>query len=162
MAKQVKPIPEGQHTLTPHLVVRGAGKAIDFYKKAFGAKEKSRMVGPDGKSILHAEIQIGDSWIYLVDEMPEMGARSPQALGGTTVSIHVYVEDADAVFNQAVVAGAKAEMPLADMFWGDRFGKLTDPFGHEWTVATHKEDVTPEEMKKRAAAAFAQMPQKKG
>jgi uncharacterized glyoxalase superfamily protein PhnB len=162
MAKKVRPIPEGQHTVTPHLVVRGAAKAIDFYKKAFGAKEKGRLPGPDGKSIAHAEIQIGDSFVYVVDENPEWGARSPQALGGTPISIHLYVEDADAVFNQAVAAGAKAEMPLTDMFWGDRFGKVSDPFGHEWTVATHKEDVPPEEMKKRAAAAFAQMPQKKG
>jgi uncharacterized glyoxalase superfamily protein PhnB len=161
-AKPVKPIPEGQRTVTPHLVARGAAQAIEFYKQAFGAKEHGRMPGPDGKSIVHAEIKIGDSFIYVVDEMPEMGARSPLALGGTAVSIHLYVEDVDAVFNQAVAAGAKPQMPLTDMFWGDRFGKLTDPFGHEWTVATHKEDVTPEEMQKRAAAAFAQMPQKKG
>jgi uncharacterized glyoxalase superfamily protein PhnB len=160
-AKPVKPIPEGQHTVTPHLIIRGAAEAIEFYKKAFGAKEKARMPGPDGKSIVHSEIQVGDSWVYIVDEMPEMGARSPQALGGTPVSFHLYVEDADAVFNQAVAAGAKVQMPLADMFWGDRFGKLADPFGHEWSVATHKEDLTPEEMQKRAAAAFAQMPQKK-
>jgi uncharacterized glyoxalase superfamily protein PhnB len=161
MAK-VKPIPEGQHAVTPHLVVRGAAQAIEFYKKAFGAREKVRMPGPDGKSIMHAEIQIGDCSVYLVDEMPQMGCHSPQALGGTPISLHLYVEDADAVFNQAVAAGAKPQMPPMDMFWGDRFGKLADPFGHEWTVATHKEDVSPEEMKKRAAAACAEMAQKKG
>jgi uncharacterized glyoxalase superfamily protein PhnB len=159
-AKKVSPIPEGHHTVTAHLIIRGAAQAIEFYKKAFGAQEISRMLGPDGKSIVHAEIKIGDSFVFLVDEMPQMGARSPQALGGTAVTFHLYVEDADAVFNQAVAAGAKVQMPLADMFWGDRFGKLADPFGHEWSVATHKEDLTPEEMQKRAAAAFAQMPQK--
>ncbi len=152
MAK-VKPVPDGYHTLTPYLVIRDAAKAIEFYEKAFGAKETFRMPGPGGK-IMHAELQIGDSMLMLAEEMPEYGAKSPQALGGSPVNVFLYVEDADKVFNQAVAAGATVTMPLADQFWGDRYGKLADPFGHQWSVATHKEDVAPEEMAKRAAKAM--------
>ena len=156
MAK-VKPIPEGLHSITAHLVVRGAAKAIDFYKKAFGAVEVSRAPMPDGK-LMHADIRIGDSRLFLVDEMPGMtGCPSTGESAATAVSFHLYVEDVDAVFNRAVAAGAKVVMPIADMFWGDRFGKLADPFGFQWSVATHKEDLTPQEIEKRQKAAFAQM-----
>jgi PhnB protein len=141
------------------LVVNDAARALDFYKKAFGAVETVRMAGPGGK-IGHAEFRIGDSMLMLSDEMG--GNRSPQSLGGSPVSIFLYVEDVDSVFNQAVNAGAKGDMPPQDMFWGDRFGKLTDPFGHLWAVATHIEDVAPEEMKKRTEAAMAQMSQAAG
>jgi PhnB protein len=151
---KVRPIPEGYHTLTPHIVVKGAAQAIDFYKKAFGAKEIGRMPGPDGKSIIHADIVIGDSHLMLVDEFPEMNCFGPQSVGGSPVTIHLYVEDADAFFKQAVAAGAQERMPLADMFWGDRYGQITDPFGHTWSIATHKEDLTTEEMIKRSKAAF--------
>src|ERR1051325_2600239 len=158
MASQVKPIPDGFHTVTPYLVVHDAAKAIDFYKRAFDAKERYRMEGPPGK-IGHAEIQIGDSVIMLGDEMPQMDTKSPQSLGGTTGGLFIYVHDVDAAFNKAVGAGAKATMPPADMFWGDRYGKLTDPFGHSWSMATHKEDVAPEEMKRRGDEAMAKMTQ---
>jgi PhnB protein len=154
MTNRIKAIPEGHHTLTPHLVVKGASQAIEFYKKAFGAEEITRVPGPDGKSLIHAAIKIGDSRLFLVDEFPEMGSRGPHSIGGTSVTIHVYVEDVDTVFNQAVTAGAQVRMPLADMFWGDRYGLVTDPFGHSWSLATHKEDLTPEEISKRAQAAF--------
>jgi PhnB protein len=155
MTNRIKAVPEGYHTLTPHLVVKGASQAIEFYKKAFGAEEITRMPGPDGKSVMHAELKIGDSRLFLVDEFPEMGSLGPQGIGGTPVVIHVYVEDADAVFNQAVAAGAQMRMPLEDAFWGDRYGQITDPFGHRWSLATHKEDLTPEEIGRRAQAAFA-------
>ncbi|MBI4470886.1 MAG: VOC family protein [Acidobacteria bacterium] len=152
MSSKVKAIPEGHHTLTPHIVVRGGMDAIEFYKRAFGAKELMVMPGPEGK-VMHAEIQIGDSVLYLADEFPEMGGcLSPQAIGGTPVVLHLYVEDVDARFNQAVAAGAAVRMPLSDMFWGDRYGQVTDPFGHIWSLASHKEDLTPEEIGKRAAA----------
>jgi PhnB protein len=141
--------------LTPHLVVKGASKAIDFYKKAFGAEEIRRMHGPDGKSIMHAELKIGNSRLMLVDEFPEMNAHAPESIGGTPVTIHMYVEDADAVFTRAVNAGAQARMPLADMFWGDRYGVLADPFGHLWSIATHKEDLTPEEIGERMQGSFS-------
>ncbi len=157
MTKHAKSIPEGYHTLTPYLVVRGASQAIEFYKRAFGAEELMRMPGPDGKSIMHADLRIGDSRIFLSDEFPDMGCRSPQSLGGTASSLHLYVEDVDAAFKRAVEAGAQVRMPVADMFWGDRYGKLLDPFGHEWGMATHKEDLTPEEIRERANAFFAQM-----
>ncbi|HEV3081450.1 MAG TPA: VOC family protein [Gemmataceae bacterium] len=160
MAKAVRPIPEGQHSITPYIVVRGASQAIDFYKKAFGAVDKGRMPGPDGKSIVHAELKIGDSFFYLSDEFPGGSCKSPQSLGGCTCTIHLFVEDADAVFNRAVAAGCKVSMPLMDAFWGDRYGKLTDPYGHEWSVGTHKEDVPMEEMAKRGAAAMAQFSKK--
>ena len=158
MSNRVKPIPAGMHTLTPHLVVKGAGKAIGFYKQAFGAQEVARLATPDGKSILHADLKIGDSHVFLVDEFPEMGARGPESIGGTPVTIHVYVEDVDAAFGKAVAAGAKVKMPLADMFWGDRYGILTDPFGHDWSLASHNEDLTPEEIRKRAQTACSEAP----
>jgi uncharacterized glyoxalase superfamily protein PhnB len=157
MAK-VKPIPEGSHTITPGLVVRGGKKALEFYKAAFGAKELGVMYGPDGKSVMHAELKIGDSKLYIGDEMPEMGAVSPQKLGGSPVTLHIYTEDCDALFKRAVAAGAKVKMPLADMFWGDRYGKVTDPFGHEWGISTHKEDVSEAEMEKRGKEWMASMP----
>jgi uncharacterized glyoxalase superfamily protein PhnB len=151
----VRAIPQGLHTLTPHLVVRGAAAAIDFYKQAFGAIEICRHVGPDGRSLMHAQLRIGDSALLLNDEFPQ--CPSPQGLGGSPVALALYVEDCDAVFNRAVAAGATVRMPLADMFWGDRYGCLIDPFGHVWSVATHKEDVSPEELARRAQAAFAHM-----
>ena len=152
MAKTVKAIPEGYGSVTPHLVVRGAARAIEFYKRAFGAEEAMRMPSRDGQKVMHAELRIGDSLVFLNDEFPEMGARAPESLGGTPVTLHLYVQDADAVFARAVAAGARPLMPLQDMFWGDRYGKLADPFGHEWAIATHKEDLTPEEIGKRVAA----------
>jgi len=152
MTSKVKPIPEGYHSVTPYLIIKDAASAIEFYKKAFGATELMRMADPSGK-IGHAEIKIGDSPIMLADEVLGMGYRSPQSLGGSPVSILLYVEDVDALFDQAVAAGAKVERPVKDQFYGDRSGGVTDPFGHVWYIATHKEDVSPEEMKKRAAAA---------
>jgi len=149
---KAKPIPKGYHTATPYLIIKGAAKAIEFYKKAFGAAEMTRMTQPDGR-IGHAEIKIGDSLIMLADEFPEMGARSPQSLGGSPVSILLYVQDVDALTSQAITAGAKVVRPVKDQFYGDRSGSLEDPFGHQWHIATHVEDVPPEEMKKRAAAA---------
>ena len=148
----VKPVPEGYHSVTPYLVVNDAAEAISFYQRAFGAKEIMRMDGAQGK-ISHAEIRIGDSIVMLADEMPGGGAKAPLSLGGTSAGIFVYVEDADKTFRQATSAGAEIEMPLADMLWGDRYGKLTDPFGHSWHIATHKEDVSQEEMAKRARKA---------
>jgi len=156
MKSKTKPIPDGFNTLTPHLVVKEASKAIDFYKKAFGAEEIRRMSGPDSESIMHAELKIGNSRLMLVDEFPEMDARGPGSIGGTPVTIHMYVEDADSAFNRAVSAGAQVRMPLADMFWGDRYGVLADPFGHSWSIATHKEDLTPEEIRKRMQAGFSE------
>ena len=150
----VKPIPDGMHSLTPHLVCAGAADAIEFYKKAFGAVEVARMPGPDGKKLMHAQVRIGDSHLMLVDEMPEWGALGPKALKGSPVTVHLYVVDADATFSQAVAAGAKVTMPIADMFWGDRYGQLEDPFGHKWSVATHKREVSPEE----AMEAMKNMP----
>ena len=141
--------------MTPHLVVRGGKNAIAFYKAAFGAKEKMVMPAPDG-SVAHAELRIGDSLVMLADEMPAMGASAPPTVGGSPVHIFMYVPNVDKVFDQAVKAGAKVTMPLTNMFWGDRYGKLEDPFGHKWNLATHIEDVSPREMAKRAAAASAQ------
>jgi PhnB protein len=158
MPTQVKPIPQGFRSVTPYITLRDAARAIDFYKRAFGAQEVMRMDGPNGK-VAHAEIRIGDSMIMLGDEMPGMGNPSPETLGGTTGGILLYVDNADAVFDRAVSAGAQAEMPVADMFWGDRYGRLKDPFGHSWSVATHKEDVAPAEMQKRMQEAMAQMAQ---
>ena len=151
MAK-VNPIPEGYHSVTPYLSVKGAAKAIDYYKQVFGATELFRMPGPDGK-IGHAEIKIGNSPIMLADEFPEMEFVSPQTLGGTPVGIMIYVDDVDTMYNQAIEQGGTEVKPLQDQFYGDRSGTLRDPFGHVWTVATHVEDVTPEELQKRAAAA---------
>lgn len=159
MAGQVKPVPPGYHTATPYLVLDDANRAIEFYKQAFGAQELMRMGRPDGK-IGHAEIKIGDSHIMLADEMPGTTGKSPKSLGGSTSSIFLYVENVDSVFDQAVKAGAKAETQPADMFWGDRFGALIDPFGHLWALATHIEDLTPEEMKKRSQEAMAHMAQR--
>ncbi len=147
----VKPVPEGYHTVTPYLIVSGGAKAIEFYKRALGATERLRLEGPDGK-IGHAEIEIGDSVIMLADEFPEMGAKSPPSIGGTPVGICLYVENADARFEQAVKAGAKIERPLQNQFYGDRSGTVVDPFGHKWTIATHIEDVPPEEINRRMAA----------
>lgn len=147
----VKPIPDGYHSVTPYLIVREAAKALDFYKKALNAKELLRMDGPDGK-IGHAEIKVGDSPIMLADEFPAMGFRSPQSLGGAGVSLMIYVEDVDARFNQAVSAGAKVLRPVKDQFYGDRSGTVEDPFGHVWTISTHKEDLSMEEIHKRAAS----------
>jgi uncharacterized glyoxalase superfamily protein PhnB len=142
---QVQRIPEGMHTVTPHLICAGAADAIEFYKKAFNAVEGGRLPGPDGR-IMHAMIRIEGSPVMLVDEMPEWGALGPKSLKGSPVTIHIYVENVDAFAAQAVVAGAKITMPIADMFWGDRYGKLEDPFGHHWSVATHQRNVTPAEM----------------
>lgn len=152
MANTVNPIPEGYHSVTPYLIIKNAADAIDFYKSAFGAIELFRMPQPDGK-IGHAEIKIGDSPIMLADEFPEMKYVSPQTLGGSPVSLMIYVEDVDTVFKRAIDAGASEQKPVQDQFYGDRSGSLTDPFGHVWHIATHKEDVAPEEMEKRAKAA---------
>jgi PhnB protein len=143
----MKKIPEGMHSVTPHLVCAGAAKALDFYQQAFGATELGRMPGPDGR-LMHAAMKIGDSTLMLADEMPEWGSLGPKALKGSPVTIHLYVEDVDALVARAVKAGAKLTMPVEEQFWGDRYGKLEDPFGHHWSVATHVRDVTPEEMKK--------------
>jgi PhnB protein len=158
---KAKPIPDGFHTLTPHLVMKDAGKAIEFYKKAFGAEELGRHPGPDGKSIMHALLKIGDSMLMLNDECPEMGARGPLSIGGTAVTMHVYVQDVDKAFERATKAGAKVVMPLADQFWGDRYGIVTDPFGHQWSLATHLQDLTDEQVGKAAQAAFANAPKAK-
>ena len=156
----VNPIPDGTRTVTPHLVIKGASKAIDFYAKAFGAREHYRMDGPGG-SIGHAELQIGDSLVYLADEWPQGASRSPQSLKGSSVVIHLYVPDVDSSFQRAVGAGATVVQPLMDMFWGDRFGQVRDPFGHLWSLATHTEDLTPEEMARRGREAMAAIPTSK-
>jgi PhnB protein len=153
--RKVLAVPAGYHTVTPYLIVRGAAGAIEFYKKAFGAKEKGRMATPDG-GVAHAEIVIGDSRLMLSDENPQMGALAPQSSGGgTPIHVFLYVKDIDRLYQQAVAAGASAVMPPTDMFWGDRYGKLDDPFGHRWSIATHIEDVSPKEMGRRAAKEFA-------
>jgi PhnB protein len=149
----IKAIPDGYQTATPYLIIAGAAAAIDFYKRAFGATEMMRMVDPNGR-IGHAEIRIGDSVIMLADEHPEMGYRSPRSLGGSSVSILLYLADVDTVFARAVAAGARAQRPVVDQFYGDRSGTLEDPFGHVWTVATHVEDVPAEEMQRRADEAM--------
>ncbi len=150
-ASTVKPIPEGMHSVTPHLVVGGASDAIEFYKRAFGAVELMRLPGPGGK-LTHAAIQIGDSVIMLMDEFPEQGASGPQKLGGSPVWIHLYVDEVDTFVARATAAGAKVTMPVADMFWGDRYGQLDDPFGHHWSVATHTRDLSPQEIQAAMAA----------
>ena len=157
-AKKVSPIPEGYYTATPYLTIRGVDKAIEWYKKAFGAVERVSMPDPSGK-ISHAEIQIGNSIVMMGEEFPEMGARSPQTIGGTGSSILLYVENVDAAFKRAADAGATVLMPPADMFWGDRYGKLADPFGHQWSIATHIQDLTLEETQKGADAFYASMAQ---
>jgi PhnB protein len=151
-----KPIPEGYHTLTPYLAVDDAAQAIEYYKKAFGAKERARMEAPDGK-IAHAEIEIGDSLVMLSDPFPQATTRPPKELGGTSASVFMYVEDVDAVVKRAVDEGATMTMEVADQFWGDRFGSIQDPFGHSWSIATHIEDLTPEEISERGKAAMAAM-----
>ena len=156
MAAKVKAVPAGTHTITPHLVVRGADKAIEFYKKAFGAEVKGVHHTPDGK-VMHAAIKIGDSTIYMADEFPGMGPKAPETLGGTPVVLNLYREDIDKLFNQAVAAGATVTMPLANQFWGDRYGQLKDPFGHGWALGQHIEDVAPAELERRGKEAFAQM-----
>jgi PhnB protein len=155
MASHVKPIPDGYHSVTPYLIVQDAAKAIDFYKQAFGATERMRIQGPGGK-VVHAELGIGDSVIMMADEFPQMGAKGPRSFGGSPVTIHLYVEDVDAVVGRATAAGAKVTRPVVDQFYGDRSGGLEDPFGHSWHVATHKEDVPPDEMRRRSEAAMKQ------
>jgi PhnB protein len=146
----VKPIPDGYHSITPYLIVKGAAKALDFYKQALGAAELFRIDGPDG-SVGHAEMKIGDSIFMLADEYPQMGFRGPESLGGSPVGLMIYVKDADTQFAQALAAGGTVVKPLENQFYGDRSGTIKDPFGHMWTIATHVEDVPPEEMAKRAA-----------
>jgi uncharacterized glyoxalase superfamily protein PhnB len=153
---KVKPIPEGMTTVTPQLVCARAGDAIEFYKKAFGAKEESRLPGPDGK-IMHAQIRIGDAAVMLGDEMPEYGTLSPKALKGSPVTIHLYVDDADAFVARAVNAGAKVTQPVSDQFWGDRYGQLEDPFGHHWSVGTHVRDLSRKEIQDAAGKMSKQM-----
>ncbi len=152
---KVQPIPKGYHTVIPTLTVRNTAQALEFYKQAFGAKEKARMPGPDG-NIMHAEIMIGDSHIMLGEENPQMNQLSPQSLNGTPGGLYIYVKNVDKVFDQAVKAGATADVPVTDMFWGDRFGHVKDPFGHSWGIATRKRNLSPKEMKKAADEWFAQ------
>jgi PhnB protein len=162
MPGKVTAVPEGMHTITPHLVVRGGEQAIEFYKKAFGAQAKGGVFrAPDGK-VMHAELKIGDSVLMLADEFPGAGTcQSPQTLGGSSTVLNIYVEDVDRLFNQAVSAGAKVTMPLANQFWGDRYGQVSDPFGHHWALGQHVEDVAPEEMERRGREAIAKMAQGK-
>jgi PhnB protein len=156
MAKAAKPVPDGYHTITPALTLDNAAQTIDWYKKALGAEEIDRSVGPDGK-IMHAELKIGDSRVMVNDVM--MGTRGPQALGGSPASLWLYVENSDTLYNRAISAGAKPEMPLADQFWGDRAGAVQDPAGYTWWIATRKEDLTKDEIQQRAAEFFKQMAQ---
>lgn len=163
MAKAVKPVPEGYHTVTPYLVVKDAKRALEYYKRAFGAETTMSMPSPDGR-VMHAEMRIGNSMVFVSDEFPDMAPqiRAPESTGGTvTGSIFLYVPDVDAVVKRAVGAGARVTLPVADMFWGDRFGKVADPFGHHWGIATHKEDLTPQEMKKRGDEFHKKMAQQK-
>lgn len=153
----VKPIPEGYHTLTPFLTVRNAVKAIEFYKQAFGAQERGVAKDPTGK-VMHAEVKIGDSIIMLSDEFPEFGSLSPESGGSPSMGLHIYLENVDQAFDRAVKAGAKVEMPVADQFWGDRYGRLKDPFGHKWSIATHVKDMSSDEMKHAMDEAMASMP----
>lgn len=155
---QVKPIPEGMHSITPHLICAGGNEAIEFYKKAFNAIEQGRLPGPDGK-LMHGMLRIGDSALMLADEFPQWGSFGPKSLKGSPVTIHLYVENVDAAFEQAIAAGAKVKMPVADMFWGDRYGILEDPFGHFWSLATHVRDLSPEDMQKAMQEAMAKAPE---
>jgi len=157
-SKKVSPVPKGHHAVTPGIAVRDAAQAIEFYKKAFGAKEKSRMPGPDGK-LMHADIMIGDSHIMMGEENLQMGNPSPLSLNGSPISLYVYVKNADKVFDQAVKEGASVVMPVMDQFWGDRAGMVTDPYGHKWWLATHKQDLSPKAMKKAAEEFFASQQQ---
>lgn len=161
MSTPVKPIPDGFHSITPYITVRGAAHAIEFYQKAFGAVERYRLPSPDGQGIGHAEIQVGNSIVMISDEFPEYGKLSPLTVKGTSVTLALYVEDVDAVFNQAVAAGAKVVQPVTDKFYGDRSGCLADPFGHEWTIMTHQEDVSPEEMTKRLQKFYEDMAERR-
>jgi PhnB protein len=151
-----KPIPDGFHTITPHIIVQDATKALEFYKKAFGAEEKARHMTPDGKVVMHAQLKIGDSMLMLANEFPPM-CLSPKSRGGSSVTIHLYVENADAAFDRALKAGCTIKMGLGDQFWGDRYGAVEDPFGHQWSIATHKHDYTPEQLEANTKAAFAKM-----
>ncbi|PYT17472.1 MAG: glyoxalase [Acidobacteria bacterium] len=162
MAKNVKPIPEGYHSVTPYLVLRDTKRALEFYKKAFGAETRMTMPSPDGR-IMHAEIKVGDSMVFLADENPQMApdVKAPQSAGAVTGSTFLYVQDVDAVVKKAVDAGAKVMMPVADMFWGDRYGKVVDPFGHHWGIATRIADLTPEQIAKGQAEFEKKMAQKK-
>ena len=153
MPSKVKPIPDGHRTVAPYLAIKNAGGALEFYRNAFGAIETYKLVVPDGR-VGHAEIRLGDSLIMLSDEFPEFGGKAPEALGGSPVSIHLYVDDVDAFFKRALAAGARERKPVEDQFYGDRSGQLEDPFGHLWWVATHKEDVAPAEMQQRVRALF--------
>jgi uncharacterized glyoxalase superfamily protein PhnB len=161
MAGKPKPIPEGMHTITPHLVIRDAAKAIEFYQKAFGAEVKGIHHTPSGK-VMHAMLKIGDSHLMMADEFPEMGSKGPESLGGSPVALNIYVKDVDALFNRAVAAGATVTFPLQNQFWGDRYGQVTDPFGHHWALASHVEDVAPGELERRGKAIFAEMAKKAG
>jgi len=149
----VKPIPDGMHSLTPHLVCAGAADAIEFYKRAFNAVETARLPSPSGR-LMHAAVRIGDSTLMLVDEFPDMGSFGPKSLKGSPVTIHLFVEDVDATIAQAVAAGATLKMPAQDMFWGDRYGQLEDPFGHHWSVATHQRDLSPEQIREGMTKMF--------
>jgi uncharacterized glyoxalase superfamily protein PhnB len=149
--RPVSPVPEEFHTITPHLVVRGVAEAVEFYRRAFGAEELLRNLAPDGKSIMHCELLLGDSRFFVNDEFPEQGVLSPLGLPGTAVTLHLYVEDVDGFFARAVAAGAEVLMPVTDAFWGDRYGMLRDPFGHRWSVASRIEDLSPNELQRRAA-----------
>jgi len=151
-----KPIPDGFHTLTPHIIVQDAAKAIEFYKKAFGAQEMSRHMTPDGKGVMHAQVKIGNSMLMLGTEFPPT-CLSPKSRGGTSVTLSLYVENADAAFDRAVKAGCAVKMPLTDQFWGDRYGVAEDPFGHQWSIATHQQDLTEAQIAANAKAAFAKM-----
>lgn len=153
---EVKPIPNGMHTVTPHLVCKDAAKAIEFYEKAFGAETVMRMDMPGGEKLLHACLRFGDSAVMLADEFPDWNSLGPNSRGGTSVTLHLYVPDADAFFEKAIKAGAEVVMPLGDAFWGDRYGQLKDPFGHIWSVATHIKDLTPEEITEAAKTALSE------
>ncbi len=160
MSDEVKSVPEGFHTLTPGLVIRGAAKALEFYKEALGAEVIASMTTPDGQKIVHAEIKIGNSMLFLSDEFPEMGNNSPESLNGSPVSLNLYVEDADAAYDRAIKAGATSVMPVAEQFWGDRWGIVTDPFGHHWSFSTHVKDLTHEEVIAASHEFFAKMAEK--
>jgi PhnB protein len=157
MSESAKTIPEGYHSINPYLVVRNAARAIEFYKKAFSAEERFRMHGPDGKIIMHAELKIGDSVFMLTEESPDMKALSPESIGGSPVSLYVYVKDVDAIFNRALSEGATELKPVRDQFYGDRSGYLRDPFGHLWSIATHIKDLSPDELRKAGEAFFEEM-----
>lgn len=159
--RKVAPIPKGYHSLTPYLIVKGAKEAIAFYANAFGAKEKLRLAMPDG-AVMHAEVKIGDSYLMLTEENPEWGAQSPLTLGGNATHVMIYVRDVDTAFARAVAAGCTVEMPVTDMFWGDRYGKLRDPYGHQWSIGTHIEDVPQKKVQQRADAEMAKAAQAKG